>query len=130
MNIRRVVLDTNIIVSALLTPEGNPAKIYTMFLSETISLVYSAKTIEEYQDVLYRPCFQFMLNKIETVLSAIRQYGKTVEPEPSIKIMIDEDDRIFYDVAKNIGAYLITGNTKHYPQESFILSSTEFLRLF
>jgi len=75
MSIRRVVLDTNIIVSALLTPEGNPAKIYTMFLLEAISLVFSAKIIEEYQDVLYRPRFQFMLNKIETVLSAIRQYG-------------------------------------------------------
>lgn len=55
MNTRRVVLDTNIFVSALISPMGNPAKIYRMFFTGAISLVYSADIFEEYQDVLHRP---------------------------------------------------------------------------
>ena len=43
--------------------------------------------------------------------------------------MTDEDDRAFYDTAKNNDAYLVTGNTRHYPNESFILTPTEFMRL-
>jgi predicted nucleic acid-binding protein len=43
--------------------------------------------------------------------------------------MPDEDDRVFYDAAKTADAYLITGNSKHYPKESFILTPSEFLKL-
>jgi len=43
--------------------------------------------------------------------------------------MIDEDDRKFYDTAKSVGAWLISGNLKHYPKEDFIKTPTEFLSL-
>ena len=49
MNIHRVVLDTNILASALLTPTGNPAKIYKMFLIGALSLVLSTDIFEEYE---------------------------------------------------------------------------------
>ena len=129
MSARRVVLDTNVLVSALLSPNGNPAKIYKMFLSGALSLVFSADIFEEYQDVLHRPRLKIPSNEIEIVLSAIRQHGETVEPKPSTKTMMDEDDRVFYDAAKSVGTYLITGNTKHYPKKPFILTPTEFLKL-
>ena len=129
MNVRRVVLDTNILVSALLSPEGNPAKIYKMFLTGALSLVFSADIFDEYQDVLRRPRLRLPSNEIETVLASIRQHGNEINPAPSVKVMIDEDDRVFYDTAKSAGAYLITGNKKHYPDESFIFTPTEFLGL-
>ncbi len=129
MNSCLVVLDTNVLVSALLSPEGNPAKIYRMFLSGALSLVFNAEIFEEYQDVLYRPHFRFQPNDISIVLTAIRQYGKKIVVLPQATVMIDEDDRVFYDTANNAGAYLITGNKKHYPAESFILSPSEFLEL-
>jgi len=44
--------------------------------------------------------------------------------------MTDEDERAFYDTAKNNDAYLVTGNTRHYPNESFILTPTEFIGLW
>ncbi|GHU65712.1 hypothetical protein AGMMS49983_13900 [Clostridia bacterium] len=50
-----VVLDTNILVSALLSPLGNPAKIYRMFLTENLKVAYSSEIISEYKDVLFRP---------------------------------------------------------------------------
>jgi putative PIN family toxin of toxin-antitoxin system len=124
-----VVLDTNVLVSALLSPLGNPAKIYGMFLTETLKLVYSAEILAEYLDVLHRPRLRIPAEEAGKVLDAIQEYGNQVEPVPSKHEMIDEDDRVFYDAAKCAGAYLVTGNTKHYPKEAFIMTSAEFLAL-
>jgi putative PIN family toxin of toxin-antitoxin system len=129
MTARRIVLDTNILVSALLSPTGNPAKIYKMFLTGALPLVFSAGIFEEYQDVLHRPRLHIPSDDADTILAAVRQYGEEIAPVPSADAMIDEDDRIFYDTAKSAGAYLITGNTKHYPHESFVLTPAEFLEL-
>ena len=130
MNMLRIVFDTNIIVSALLSKEGNPAKIYRMFLTGALMLIYCPQILEEYQDVLYRPNLRIPRADADIVMSAISQYGKEVWIiPPSVGIMPDEDDRVFYDTAKSTGAYLITGNTKHYPSEPFILTPTDFLDL-
>ena len=125
----KVVLDTNILVSALLSPAGNPAKIYRMFLTRVLSLVLSMDIFKEYQEVLQRPRLSLPADNAETVLAAIWHYGEKITPVPSTNVMIDEDDRIFYDTAKSAGAYLITGNTKHYPQEPFIVTPKKFLEL-
>ncbi|MDR2605760.1 MAG: putative toxin-antitoxin system toxin component, PIN family [Oscillospiraceae bacterium] len=125
----KIVLDTNVLVSALLTPAGNPAKIYRMFLIGVIPLVLSDGIYAEYRDVLFRPRLRFPSDAVGTILAAIRQYGETIVPIVSSIEMVDEDDRVFYDTAKTAGAYLITGNTKHYPREDFILTPSEFLGL-
>ncbi|MDR1157487.1 MAG: putative toxin-antitoxin system toxin component, PIN family [Oscillospiraceae bacterium] len=124
-----VVLDTNIIVSALLSPLGNPAKIYKMFLTETLKLAYSSGILAEYNDVLFRPRLRIPANEVVKVLEVIQEYGERIEPTPGTRDMVDEDDRVFYDTAKSAGAYLVTGNKKHYPDEAFILTPTEFLSL-
>jgi putative PIN family toxin of toxin-antitoxin system len=129
MSVYRAVLDTNILVSAFLSPTGNPAKIYRIFLAGILDLVISAEIFAEYEDVLHRPRLKILAVDADTALAAVRRYGKMVKPAQSACVMIDEDDRIFYDTAKSAGAYLITGNTKHYPQEPFILTPREFLDL-
>lgn len=129
MIIRRVVLGTNIFVSALLTPEGKPAQIYRMFLDGALSLFFSAGIFEEYQDVLQRTRLGIPAKDREIVLAAVLQHGEKIEPMQGTNNMVDEDDRFFYDTAKSADAYLITGNIKHYPQEPFILTPAEFLEL-
>ena len=129
MSVRRVVIDTNIFVSALMSPSGNPAKIHNMFLAGELSLVFNSDIYEEYQDVLFRQHLGIPLNQAEKVLVAVRYLGEKIEVFPSANAMIDEDDRVFYDTAKSAGAYLISGNKKHYPDEPFIFSPTEFLEL-
>jgi len=127
MNVKRVVFDTNILVSALLSKWGNPAKIYRMFLTGALELVYSPQMLEEYQDVLYRPNLRIPPTDAAIIIATIQQYGTEIWVlPPSVGIIPDEDDRIFYDAAKSSGAYLITGNTKHFPCEPFILTPTEF----
>ena len=129
MNIRRIVLDTNVLVSAMLSPDGNPAKIYKLFLTGALSLFLSADIMIEYQDVLHRPRLRIPPNDADIVLAAIGQHGEIIEVTPSAHAIADEDDRVFYDTAKSADAYLITGNIKHYPKELFIVTPTEFLSL-
>jgi putative PIN family toxin of toxin-antitoxin system len=129
MNTLRVVLDTNVIVSSLLSSEGNPAKIYRMFLSAMLTLIFSEDILAEYREVIHRPHLRIPKDDADIVLAAIEQFGEKVGPEQSATVMIDEDDRIFYDAAKSTGAYLITGNIKHYPSEPFILTPAAFLEL-
>ena len=124
-----VVLDTNILVSALISKSGNPAKIYRMFLAEMVVLVFSDDIFMEYMDVLQRPHLHIPADDANKVLEAIKHCGERVEPIPSKFTMVDDDDRKFYDAAKYTGAYLITGNTRHYPKESFIYTPANFLTL-
>jgi putative PIN family toxin of toxin-antitoxin system len=127
MSALRAVLDTNVLVSAILSPTGNPAIIYRMFLTGMLDLVISVSIFSEYKDVLYRPRLKIPAADIDIVLAAIRQYGKMAHPISSTDAMPDEDDRVFYDTAKSADAYLITGNAKHFPKEPFILTPAEFL---
>jgi len=129
MKLRHVVIDTNVLVSALMSPLGNPAKIYKMFLLGALSLVYNDSIILEYDDVLHRPYLRISFEDADKVINAIKLYGEYVDTISSTFPMIDEDDRTFYNAAKCSCAYLITGNTRHYPNESFILNPTEFLEL-
>jgi len=122
-----VVLDTNIIVSAVISPNGNPAKILNMALDKTIRINLSAKILAEYEEVLSRSEFNFSSEQQNTLMLGIKKSGLLLEPTVNDVPMSDEDDRIFYDTAKENGATLITGNTKHYPVEPFIKTPSDFL---
>ncbi|MCL2054395.1 MAG: putative toxin-antitoxin system toxin component, PIN family [Oscillospiraceae bacterium] len=129
MSAQRAVIDTNIFVSALMSPNGKTAKIHKMFLSGAVKMIYNDDILAEYQDVFYRPRLKIPTSDADSVLVAVNNLGEKIHPAKSIMEMSDEDDRIFYDTAKCAGAYLITGNTKHYPNESFILTPAAFLEL-
>lgn len=122
-----VVLDTNILVSAMLTSGGGPARILKLVLDAEITAFYSLEIMAEYENVLFRPQFALDPGRVFAVLDFIREAGVLAAPKRSGIPMTDESDRIFYDVAKNNGALLITGNMKHYPKEPFIVTAAEFL---
>jgi putative PIN family toxin of toxin-antitoxin system len=124
---RRVVLDTNIIVSALWSPHGNPAKILAMLPGGYITPYYDFGIMCEYKAVLTRPKFKFSGETTDAILEMIERRGYFVTVPPSSVAFADESDRKFYDVARFSGATLITGNTRHYPNEPFILSPSGFL---
>jgi len=121
------VLDTNVIASALLSPLGSPAKVFRMFLDGSLTMVISDGILEEYRDVLTRPKLRISREDLDILFTAIEQHGLRVLPVPSKNEMIDEDDRIFYDTAHAVSAFLVTGNKRHYPNESCILTPVEFL---
>ena len=94
--------------------------------------LYHSEILAEYDEVLHREKFHFHENSIQKILSAVKQYGVNVVPQATEEMFVDKDDRIFYEIALakvDEGAYLITGNQKHYPLRSFIVTPTEMMRI-
>jgi putative PIN family toxin of toxin-antitoxin system len=125
-----VVLDTNILVSAALTPKGKADGVLgIIFDNAQIQLDSCDIIIAEYRRVLSKPRLSIAPEVQFEILESIKNDGRYVKPEMSKIPFTHEDDRIFYDAAKCADAYLITGNKKHYPKERFILNPAEFLEL-
>ena len=124
-----VVFDTNVLVSYLLPTEKITAvklAIGTMVDKATVP-VYSDDIMEEYEDVLYRRKFGFSYDAVQKVLSFIRCNGLYVNPAPTSAPFTDISDKPFYDAAVAAGAWLVTGNKRHFPHEDFIVSPREYL---
>jgi len=122
-----VVIDTNIVISTALSKTGNPAKIVNHILDkEEIQIFYTTKIFAEYKKVLAYKRLNIDVESQKSILKEISEIGILIEPTPSTIPMLDETDRIFYDTARESGATLITGNTKHYPSEAFIMTPGEF----
>ena len=126
---QKVVLDTNIIISNAISNKGNPAKIMNLVSDKKLIICYNAEILAEYAEVLSREKFNFSPVKQKYPIDKIKEIGLLIEPAVSDIELPDESDRIFYDTAKAAGAYLITGNLKHYPEESHILLPAQFIEL-
>lgn len=122
-----LVIDTNVLVSALWSPSGKPARIVEMVLYGEAGLYFNDDICEEYKEVLNRPKFSFKQNLMQDLLEGLFECGNTVNVKPSDIVLPDEKDRKFYDVAKATNSLLITGNKKHFPNESSIVSPAEYL---
>ncbi|MDR2650655.1 MAG: putative toxin-antitoxin system toxin component, PIN family [Clostridiales bacterium] len=127
--ILRAVLDTNILVSGLLSPRGNPAQVLNALRLRQFYLFYSNAVIDEYQEVLVRSKFGFPSADVDDLVESILSLGYPVIPVVSVVYLPDEDDRAFYDTALSSASYLVTGNLKHYPDENWIISPVAFIRL-
>jgi putative PIN family toxin of toxin-antitoxin system len=113
----RVVLDTNVIVSALLVPRGTQATILLLALRGEIALYVSASILEEYEEVLHRPRLKLQPRQIEAALREIRKVAHPVEPSETLSISPHESDNRFLECAEAAKAdYLVTGNAKHFPE--------------
>ena len=123
----KAVLDTNILVSSLLTA-GPPAIIVDLIADGKIIPFYSNPILQEYWDVLSRKKFGFDSAQVSRLIDDIVRSGIAVEGKQFDKNKkINADDRIFYDAAVEATAYLITGNIRHFPKETFIVTPAQFL---
>ena len=123
----KAVLDTNVLVSSLLA-SGPPAAVIDLIADGKVIPFYNDLILMEYWDVLTRKKFNFSSLHVTRLINDIARAGIAIESEqPSNITMIDNDDRIFLDTAKKALAYLITGNIKHFPKESFIVTPAKFL---
>jgi putative PIN family toxin of toxin-antitoxin system len=125
-----IVLDTNILVSALLVRRSVPDWIVRLAGNKIFQTRYSDDILREYIAVLSGKKFNFRLEDIARVITGIIHAGTPVNPVRSAFFMADEADRKFYDAAQATGSMLITGNGKHYPPEPFILSPAAFIRKY
>ena len=135
-----VVFDTNVIVSALLTrnPEAPTVRLLDMITDGIITPVYSHAILEEYNEVLLRPKFSLRPETVGQFLQVIRQFGEAMNPlETGEPFLRDSDDKVFYEVVMakketvhgDEGAYLVTGNLKHFPVRTFIVTPAELISM-
>ena len=125
----KIVIDTNILVSALMKPDSKPARVFDTVPDKLVRLYYSEGIMHEYRDVLTREKFHFDKVKYTTVFNRVKKFGVLLTLTPYTHLLPDETDRVFYDTAVAAGAYLVTGNMKHYPNEPFILTPADFVAL-
>lgn len=127
------VIDTNVIVSALISkhPGTAPLTVLANVFSGDITPVFNDEIIEEYQVVLSREKFHLNPQDIDTALSAITNYGLNLERTPDAdEFFPDPKDLVFYEVKMSKDdAYLVTGNTKHFPKKPFVVTPREMVHI-
>ncbi len=124
------VIDTNILVSAMLSERGTPAKIVALASKGVITPCYDNRILREYRDVLTRPKFKFDAERITELLDMIIEKGENVKPDPLDIEFTDKDDKKFYEAAKFCNAELITENIRHFPADKAVMTVSEFLEKY
>ncbi len=114
---RHWVIDTNVVVSGLLNPHGPSARVLNAVLDGRMKLVYDARILAEYRDVLHRPRLKLAPGKIQAFLNALR--GQViVTPRALVVSAPDADDIVFVEAAlATTDKTIVTGNLAHYPPE-------------
>ena len=124
----RIVLDTNVIVSGLINPNGSPAAILNLVVNAKVQLLYDIRILQEYIEVLHRKKFGFNPESIEALIDYLQDEGEYISAEPTSMKFKDDDDRSFYEVMITGEAdYLISGNLSHFPEDKNFKSPREFL---
>lgn len=126
-----IVLDTNVLVSGLLSPFGPPARVLDQVLSNTVQVAFDDRVLDEYAEVLSRPIFHFDPGDLSALIDHIRLNGRHVSPAPlEADDWPDPGDIPFAEVAVASSVnILVTGNVKHFAalEEVPVLSPSEFM---
>lgn len=124
------VIDTNVLVSALITrnSEAATAKLVKLLFEKGFIPMYDADIIAEYEDVLHRSKFPILPNVADALIAFIIEYGVEASRIDFKEPMPDEDDRVFYEVSlSNEDSFLVTGNLKHYPVSPKVITPADFI---
>jgi putative PIN family toxin of toxin-antitoxin system len=114
----RVVFDTSVLYSAILKPQGIPARAFDYLLRGLLLPCISPAIMAEYREVLLeRPTLRPCAERALRVLDALAGVAITVTPTQKLAISSHESDNRFYECADAAQAdYIITGNLKHFPK--------------
>ena len=127
------VIDTNVLVSALLRWQSVPGEIIIESLTGHITPLLNEEILSEYRNVLYRPKFHFPPDAVEVLLDGIISRSIFTDRMATGETLPDPKDAVFYEVVmdarKDTDAYLVTGNLKHFPVKPFIVTPREMLEI-
>jgi putative PIN family toxin of toxin-antitoxin system len=129
----RLVIDTNVVVSAALKPEGMQRTVVLLAMTKPARWYVSAPILAEYATVLARPELKIRKSLRQQLLQLIRNHGHVVTPSHLGQVTADPDDNMFIECADRARAdYLVTGNQRHFPKfwkNTKIIGSSEFLSM-
>ena len=126
-----VVIDTNVLVSAVLKNNSIPGTIIELAFNGKIIPVLNKEIESEYRKVLLRPKFHLTTDIVNDIVNEFKQKGLYIN-ETHIDIELpDPKDVVFYEVVMEqrslTSAWLVTGNIKHFPNETFIVNPRQML---
>ena len=130
-----VVIDTNVLVSAILSKESDSpvVKVLNLLFANEIQLFYNDDIMNEYKDVLHRKKFNFDTSLIKYIIDTIEENGiKVIAKKIDIELM-DEKDKPFYELVMDESikdGKLITGNIRHFPSHTKIVTPREFIEIY
>lgn len=127
------VIDTNVLVSAMLKWNSIPGDVLGLTLDGPIIPLLNKEIVEEYRNVLARPKFHLTEEIIKDVLDGLESKGIFVDAKSLDEQLPDPKDRVFYEVVMEAqdekNAYLVTGNSKHFPAKPFIVTPRQMLEI-
>ncbi len=127
----RLVIDTNILVSAAIKPDGLQRTVLLLATTKPATLYVSEAILAEYREVLTRPELKIRKGLRQQLLQLIRSKSHSVKPSRALLVTKDPDDNKFLDCADTARAdYLVTGNARHFPKfwkKTKVITSREFL---
>jgi putative PIN family toxin of toxin-antitoxin system len=129
----RLVIDTNILVSAALKPEGLQRTVLVLAMTRPARLYISQVILAEYREVLARREFKIRRGLRQQFLQLIKNRAQLVDPVRALQVTKDPDDDKFVECAGAARAdYLITGNQRHFPRfwkKTKVITSREFISI-
>jgi putative PIN family toxin of toxin-antitoxin system len=127
----RIVIDTNILVSAAIKPDGLQRTVLLLATTKPAILYVSEAILAEYREVMTRPELKIRKGLRQQLLQLIRAKSRSVKPSRMLLITKDPDDNKFLECADAARAdYLVTGNARHFPKfwkKTKVITSREFL---
>jgi putative PIN family toxin of toxin-antitoxin system len=129
----RLVIDTNIVVSAALKPDGLQRTVLLLAIAKPASLYVSEASMDEYREVLARPRMKIRKGLRQQLLQLIKSHARSVTPARTLQVTRDPDDNKFLECADAARAdYLVTGNQRHFPKfwkKTKVITSGEFISI-
>ncbi len=126
-----VVIDTNVLVSAMLKEGSAPWQIVQEALDGCITPLLNGEILSEYGEVLLRKKFGFSESSVAKLVTELPKRALFINAKHTNEILPDADDTVFYEVVMAAqdkdNAYLVTGNLRHFPVRSFIVTPREML---
>ena len=127
----KLVLDTNVVVSAHLSPEGLERLVLIMALTPPARMFISPKVLVEYREVLHRKRLKIIPAQADRSLRLIQARAELVVPKKAVSIATDPTDNRFLECAEEAKAdYFVTGNKRHFPKtwkDTRIVNARELL---
>jgi putative PIN family toxin of toxin-antitoxin system len=129
----RLVLDTNILVSAALRPDGLQRTVLLLAMTKPARLYVTKAILAEYREVLARPEFKIRKGLQQQLLQLIKNHAQLIVPARALQVASDSNDNKFLECGDAARAdYLITGNQRHFPKfwkQTKIITSREFISI-
>jgi putative PIN family toxin of toxin-antitoxin system len=129
----RLVMDTNILVSAALKPDGLQRTVLVLAMTKPARLYVTPAILAEYREVLARSEFKIRRGLRQQLLQLLKSRAQLVSPAHALQVAKDPDDNKFLECADAARAdYLITCNQRHFPKfwkQTKVITSREFISI-